>query len=179
MAGQAWAASSAKMCLAVFAAALAATIALALSCRWGNIVRNDGIPDGTELRAFVPALAVGGLFVLIVFRSWAGLFASSRSAGGALSMMLAGAAVTFAGKVAGGYIAEAAGRWKVILASVAGSAALAFFCEPSWAAGWLGILFVAQLATGPVLSVLYEKTERQGGMAFGLNCLALFMGSLA
>lgn len=40
------------------------------------------------------------------------------------------------------------------------------------------LLFVAQLATGPVLSLLYDRTGRRGGMAFGLNCLGLFAGSL-
>ena len=94
-------------------------------------------------------------------------------------MMLAGAAVTFAGKVVGGYLAERVGRWKVTAFSVMGSASLAFLCEPSWIAAWLVLLFVAQLATGPVLSLAYDKSSRRGGFAFGLNCLGLFTGSLA
>ena len=120
-----------------------------------------------------------GLFVLIAWRSWAGLFAGGRSASGCALMMLVGAAVTFAGKVTGGYLAERVGRWKTTVFSVAGSAALAFFCEPTWVAPWLVLLFVAQLATGPVLSLVYEKMEWRGGTSFGLNCLGLFMGSLA
>ena len=48
----------------------------------------------------------------------------------------------------------------------------------SWAALWLVLLFIAQLATGPVLSLMYDATERRAGTAFGLNCLGLFTGSL-
>ncbi len=120
-----------------------------------------------------------GVFVLIAWRSWAGLFAGGRSAGGCALMMLVGAAITFAGKVAGGYLAERVGCWKVTALSVIGSAALVFFCEPEWIVPWLVLLFIAQLATGPVLSLVYEKMDRRGGTSFGLNCLGLFMGSLA
>ena len=45
---------------------------------------------------------------------------------------------------------------------VAGSAALAFVCEPSAVVAWFALLFVAQLATGPVLSLVYDKVERRG-----------------
>lgn len=179
MAGQAWVAKAATICLATFAAALAVTIVLAAVSRWNEVEGRTAPSGAAEAPLLIPALVLGGLFVLIVWRSWAGLFAGSRSAGGTLVMMFAGAAATFAGKVAGGYIAERLGRWKVTFVSVAGSAALAFLCEPSWAVAWLVLLFVAQLATGPVLSLVYEKSERCGGTAFGLNCLALFMGSLS
>ena len=52
------------------------------------------------------------------------------------------------------------------------------FCRPEQATLWLALLFVAQLATGPVLSLMYDKSGRASGTAFGLNCLALFTGSL-
>ena len=94
-------------------------------------------------------------------------------------MMLAGAVVAFTGKVAGGYLAERVGRWKVTIFSVTGSVALVFFCEPSFVVAWFALLFVAQLATGPVLSLVYDKVDRRGGFAFGLNCLGLFAGSFA
>ena len=93
-------------------------------------------------------------------------------------MMLVGAVVTFVGKVAGGYLAERVGRWKVTILSVMGSVALAFFCEPSWIVAWLVLLFVAQLATGPVLSLVYDRVSAHGGTAFGFNCLGLFAGGL-
>lgn len=178
MAGQVWAARAATMCLAVFASALAVCVVLAAAREWEGDVRMKASAQNDEAAIF-PTLILLGLFALVAWRSWAGLFAGGRSAGVCALMMLAGAAVTFAGKVAGGYLAERVGRWKVTLFSVAGSAALAFFCEPSWVAAWLVLLFVAQLATGPVLSLVYDKAGRRGGAAFGLNCLGLFTGSLA
>lgn len=178
MAGQVWAASAAVLCLWGFATALAVCVVLAARLEWDRNGRMNA-PVRDDVAPLLPILVLFGLFALIVWRSWAGLFASGRSAGGCALMMLAGAAVTFAGKVAGGYIAERVGRWKVTVFSVAGSVALAFFCEPSWVAAWLVLLFVAQLATGPVLSLVYDKAGRRGGFAFGLNCLGLFAGSLA
>jgi len=109
------------------------------------------------------------LFVLIAWRSWAGLFAGGRSAGGCALMMLVGAAITFAGKVAGGCLAERVGCWKVTVFSVVGSAALVFFCEPEWIVPWLVLLFIAQLATGPVLSLVYEKMETAASVLLVLN----------
>ena len=178
MAGQVWAAKAATTCLAFFAAALAVCVVLAAAREWGGD-RRMNIPEHDNDRSLLATLILLGLFALIAWRSWAGLFASGRSAGGCVLMMLAGAAITFAGKVAGGYLAERVGRWKVTAFSVAGSVALAFFCEPSWVAAWFALLFVAQLATGPVLSLVYEKIGRRGGFAFGLNCLGLFAGSVA
>ena len=95
-----------------------------------------------------------------------------------LGFALAGAAVTWAGKAAGGYLGDRFGRWIVTAASVAGSLALCFLCRPEQAAAWLALLFVAQLATGSVLSLMYDKSGGASGTAFGLNCLALFTGSL-
>lgn len=178
MAGQVWAAKAAVLCLSAFAAALAACVVLAAVREWGRDgSMNTPVQGGGA--ALLPMLVLVGLFVLIAWRSWAGLFASGRSAGGCAAMMLAGAAVTFAGKVAGGHLAELVGRWKVTALSVTGSVSLAFLCDPSWFAAWLVLLFVAQLATGPVLSLVYDTSNRRGGFAFGLNCLGLFAGSLA
>ena len=95
-----------------------------------------------------------------------------------LGFALAGAAVTWAGKAAGGYLGDRFGRWIVTAVSVAGSLSLCFLCRPEQAALWLALLFVAQLATGPVLSLMYDKSGKASGTAFGLNCLALFTGSL-
>ena len=95
-----------------------------------------------------------------------------------MALLLVGAAVTWCGKALGGYLAGWFGRWRVTAASVCGSAALAFLCPPENVVAWMALLFVAQLATGPVLSLLYDRTGRCGGMAFGLNCLGLFAGSL-
>lgn len=41
---------------------------------------------------------------------------------------------------------------------------------------WMGVMFLAQLATGPVLSLLHGRLGGSSGSSFGLNCLGLFMG---
>ena len=112
-----------------------------------------------------------------------GLFAGMKLAGGmanaaGLGFALAGAAVTWAGKAAGGYIGDHFGRWTVTAVSVVGLLSLCFLCRPEHVTLWLALLFVAQLATDPVLSLMYDKSGRASGTAFGLNCLALFAGSL-
>ena len=178
MAGQVWAAKTAATCLWIFAAVLAVLVALALAMKWETCGRMIARKQSDD-RMLRQMLALGALFVLIAWRSWAGLLVSGRSADECVFMMCAGAAVSFAGKVFGGYLSECSGRWRVVVASVLGSAALAFMHHPSWTAVWLILLFVAQLATGPVLSLVYDRTERRGGLAFGLNCFGLFAGSLA
>ncbi len=93
-------------------------------------------------------------------------------------LLLAGAVVTWGGKAVGGYLAERIGRWTVTAASVCGSVTMAFACSPQNVLAWLALLFVAQLATGPVISLVYDNMGKRGGAAFGLNCLGLFAGSL-
>ena len=123
-------------------------------------------------------LVLAALFVLVAWRSWAGLLAGGMTNAAGLGFALAGAAVTWAGKAAGGYLGDRFGRWVVTTVSVVGSLSLCFLCRPEEAALWLALLFVAQLATGPVLSLMYDKSGRASGTAFGLNGLALFTGSL-
>ena len=120
-----------------------------------------------------------GLFALIAWRSWAGLLASGMTNAGTIAFACAGVALTGAGKVVGGYLGDRFGWGRVTGVSVAGSLALCFLCRPEQRMVWLALLFVAQLATGPVLSLVYERTGRRGGTAFGINCLGLFTGSLA
>ena len=191
--------------LPVFAASLAA-VAVAGAVRWRRTGFRDSefgsrdSVDAGETRTLNPAakpeprnpppaapsLATGAfeafillsLFVLVAWRSWAGLAAGRISAGQGTALLFIGAAVTWAGKSLGGYIGDWLGRWPVTAASVCGSAALAFLCPPENATAWMALLFVAQFATGPVLSLLHDRTDHRGGMAFGLNCLGLFAGSL-
>ena len=120
---------------------------------------------------------LSGLFVLIAWRSWVGLEAARLSAAAGMAVMLAGAAATWGGKAAGGYLAERLGRWTMLGASVCGSIVLAWACAPEAVAAWIVLLFVAQLATGPVLSLAHGHLGRRSGTAFGLNCLGLFAGS--
>lgn len=161
----------------IWAGALA-VCGLWTAVRWKG---GGGRPEA-ERASPMPDLAafavLGGLFLLIAWRSWAGLQAGMRTAGGTAGLLFAGAAVTLAGKAAGGYLGERFGRGRVTAASVGGSALLAFACDPAWTGAWLVLLFVAQLATGPVLSMVYDRTGGRGGAAFGLNCLGLFAGSL-
>ena len=121
---------------------------------------------------------LAGLFALVAWRSWAGLLAGGMTNAAGLGFALAGAAVKWAGKATGGYLGDRFGRWIVTAVSVVGSLSLCFLCRPEQAALWLALLFVAQLATGPVLSLMYDKSGRASGTAFGLNCLGLFTGSL-
>ena len=123
-------------------------------------------------------LILFALFALVAWRSWAGLLAGGMTNAAGLGFALAGAAVTWAGKAAGGYLGDHFGCWFVTAVSVVGSLSLCFLCRPEQATLWLALLFVAQLATGPVLSLMYDKSGKASGTAFGLNCLALFTGSL-
>lgn len=195
MAGQVWAAKAAWLCLPVFASALAVCVVAVAFRKWTVSGRKtvgacaavrsqseDFVNASIERNVWKIILAksvLAGLFVLIAWRSWVGLSVSRCSAGECALLMGIGAVVTFGGKVAGGYIAEYVGRWQVVVVSMAGSVLLAYFCEPSWVIAWFVLLFVAQLATGPVLSLVYDRTGRRGGRAFGLNCFGLFAGSFA
>ena len=135
-----------------------------------------GVRCAAQIVGFVVLL---GLFVLIAWRSWAALEATRLTMEAGLWFILCGALATWAGKAAGGYLAERLGRWPVTVASVCGSLALAFVCSPESFAVWMALLFTAQLATGPVLSLVYDRTRRLGGgTAFGVNCLGLFAGSM-
>ena len=194
LAGQLGVERAAAASLPTFAALLAACVVVAgRDVAWrastvGRVVPNspqmsvDGGALGTTRPAtgmpILPVAVLAGLFVLVAWRSWAGLEATRLTAAEGMSLVLAGAAVTWGGKAVGGYLAEHLGRWTVTAASVCGSAALAFACSPQNAFAWLALLFVAQLATGPVLSLVYDRMAGKGGTAFGLNCLGLFAGSL-
>ena len=194
MAGQVWMKSAAAICLPAFAAALAACLVAfgavrnraengaAQNCAENGAAQNGGAARNYGAATSEGARVVGGmvllgLFALIAWRSWAALAATSLTMAAGVGFAAAGAAATWGGKATGGYLAERLGRWQVTAASVCGSAALAFLCSPDSAAAWMALLFVSQLATGPVVSLVYDRTRRiGGGTAFGLNCLGLFAG---
>ena len=135
----------------------------------------------------VPRLALlplAGLFLLVVARGAAALYSGRHEI--ALSLVVPAAlllpAVACLGKAIGGVLGDRWGRGRTTLASVAGSAALVLAVREGVStspAAWIALLFLAQLATGPVLSLLHDHAGRRGGLAFGLNCLALFLGSFA
>lgn len=180
MAGQAWVAKATSTCLGVFSGLLGVCVVLAAV--WG-LRKHEHVnvcAENIGLRGKIaPMLVLCGLFVLIAWRSWAGMFAVGLSSGGCMLVMLVSAVSIFTGKVVGGYLADRVGCWKVVCGSVLGSTALVFLCNPSWIVAWLLLLFISQLATGPVLSLVYDRAGRRGGFAFGLNCLGLFAGSMA
>ena len=156
----------------LFAVALAICATAAWRCdEW------RGTTDETSAVPRFAILVLAVLFALIAWRSWAGLEATQLSAAAGTTVLLASAAATWGGKAAGGYLAERLGRWPTLAASVCGSVVLAWACAPEAVAAWIVLLFVAQLATGPVLSLVYDNLGRRSGTAFGLNCLGLFAGS--
>ena len=162
-------------CLAGFGMALAAVGGAAW---WRGFEKMSALRKNLPDVGLVAWMVLIGLFVLVAWRSWAGLLASGMTNAAGYGFALAGAAVTWAGKAAGGYLGDRFGCWRMTAVSVAGSLSLCLFCRPDQALAWLSLLFVAQLATGPVLSLMYDKSGRASGTAFGLNCLALFTGSL-
>lgn len=174
LAGQLGAEHAAKVCMPTFAALLAACVAVAPGMN-GRDARSPSATGGTPV---LPVVVLVGLFMLVAWRSWAGLEASRLTAEEGMVLLLAGAVVTWGGKAVGGYLAERIGRWTVTAASVCGSVTMAFACSPQNVLAWLALLFVAQLATGPVISLVYDNMGKRGGAAFGLNCLGLFAGSL-
>ena len=119
---------------------------------------------------------LGGLFALVVWRSWTGMLAGGMTSSASFLFASAGAVVTWAGKAVGGYVGDRYGRWMTIVVSAIGSVTLCFAFSPQQMVAWLVLLFVAQLATGPVLSLMYDQTGKAGGTSFGLNCLGLFCG---
>ena len=130
-------------------------------------------------RTLASVLAVAFLFSLVAWRGWSAMLAGDRmaQAGGGAWFVIAGVAATWCGKALGGYVADRTSVAMVIVPSLAGSMTLWLFASPQNAFIWMALIFIAQLATGPVLRCLYLGCARRGGLAFGLNCLALFAGS--
>lgn len=135
----------------------------------------------------VRSLMLLGLFLLVVWRSWSGMLAQGMTRTSGVVGTVAVATAIWAGKAIGGYAcdwfrglidARFDVRWPLVAVSVAGSVALCLACSPESAPMWIALLFVAQLATGPVLSLMVDSVGGRSGGAFGLNCLGLFAGSV-
>ena len=114
------------------------------------------------------------LFVLVIGRSWVVL--SNGTIGSAVSLLLIGALVSLAGQVAGGSLADRVGRAPIVTLSLAGSLLLYLGIGLETPIVWFAILFLAQMATGPVLSLITSSLDKASGTSFGLNCLGLFVG---
>ena len=107
-------------CCLGFGAALAAVGALAvlrlrynLSKTSASLCRDCGGQGLTALPMNWGFWILVGLFALVAWRSWAGLLAGGMTNASGLGFALAGAAVTWAGKAAGGYLGDRFGRYHV------------------------------------------------------------------
>lgn len=143
----------------------------------------DAAPSPRELP--VPCLRgdvalVIVLAALVVWRSYAVLTATGvfSSAWRAVPFVVALAGSSWLGQALSGWLSDRFGPLKVLGASLAGSAALAWMCPETCVGGYLALMCVAQLSTGPVLTLLYRSCRGRAGLAFGVNCLALFASTL-
>lgn len=120
------------------------------------------------------------LGALVVWRS-CGVLTATRafsSVHSGVSFVFALAFCSWLGQAVSGYAADRYGRFWLLVASLVGSAALCWLCPVDFTVGYLLLMFVAQLATGPVMSYLYRAASSRAGLAFGVNCLALFVSTL-
>ena len=118
---------------------------------------------------------MAGLFILIVGRS--SVILTYGSIGGATAFLLIGAFVSLSGQVLGGCLAGVIGRRFVVAANLVGALLLYQGVGMDSPVVALAVLFLAQMATGPVLSLVCDCMGRASGTAFGFNCLGLFVGT--
>jgi MFS transporter, FSR family, fosmidomycin resistance protein len=116
------------------------------------------------------------LLVAIAIRAYVGLSAVGwyRADPAHMTML---ACAGFLGKGLGGIVADRLGWLRVSLVALLGSAAV--FAIPASAIGLAATgVFLFQMVTAVTLTALYFTLPRYTGLCFGLNCLALFFGSL-
>ena len=118
---------------------------------------------------------LAGLFVLIAGRSHVVLYDGALD--GSVAFLLTGTLVSVAGQAAGGRLSDKIGPLPVIVASLAGCVLLYLGVGLGTPVACCLILFLAQLATGPVLSLACTYMGQASGTAFGFNCLGLFAGT--
>ena len=129
-----------------------------------------------RIEAHLPALALGVLLVVIFARAFVGVFSGFTLPKGLLVLVLVSLAAC-AGKMLGGLAADRWGRLKIAAAAVAVSAPLLALTNGVVWVGAAGVLFF-QAAMPVTLTAAAGIIPRTPGLAFGLNCLALFMGGL-
>ena len=125
-------------------------------------------------------LAVLLLSALVVWRSH-GVLSATRTFSAVHQALLLGCALTFCswlGQSLGGVLADRWGRFRTLGLSLVGSMALFLLTPYSGIWGWLLLMFLAQLATGPVLALLFSACGGRGGLACGVNACALFLSTL-
>jgi hypothetical protein len=129
-----------------------------------------------KIDAKLPALALSVFLVLIFARAFIGVTAGFTLPKGLLTLVLV-AVAGCAGKMLGGLAADRWGWLKIAVAAVAVSAPLLAFTNGIVWIGAAGVLLF-QAAMPVTLTALVGIIPRMPGLAFGLNCLALFLGGL-
>ena len=120
----------------------------------------------------VNCCALAGLLLFVFCRSKVGLL--GKPSDGTVLFLATVALASAAGAALGGCVAERVGRWPVVCVGLIGSALLYWGVGMIAPAACLAVIFLAQLATGPVLSYIHSATKHASGTAFGFNCLGLF-----
>ena len=116
-----------------------------------------------------------GLFVLIAGRSRIILY--DGALGDSVAFLLTGTLVSLIGQAAGGYLSDRVGRLLVVAVSIVGCVLLYLGIGLETPVARCSVLFLAQMATGPVLSLVRACMRQASGTAFGFNCLGLFAGT--
>lgn len=145
-----------------------------------NTLVAPSLPDQTPIfRKWGWAMLLG-LSAIIVWRSYTVLDVtqSFNAAQDGLGWTLALAFCSFAGQALGGFASDRFGSWKVLVVGLLAGAGLVWLCPVTFIPGMLLLMLAAQLATGPLLPLLYRAASARAGLAFGVNCMALFISTL-
>ena len=126
------------------------------------------------------AVLILALMALVALRSWGmlrvGLQTSIAAVG--LAQALVFALAVWGGKVLGGCCGDRWGQKIVIAVGLVGGVGIWPWAAVGNVWALVLVLFVVHLTTAPALCLLYGACRGRGGLASGLNCLSLFVGSL-
>lgn len=135
-------------------------------------------PSG-EARGWTTVLILT-VMALVTLRSWSmlrvGLQTSIETVG--LAQALVFALAVWGGKVMGGCCGDRWGQKIVIAVGLVGGVGIWPWAAVGNVWALVLVLFVVHLTTAPALCLLYGACRGRGGLASGLNCLSLFVGSL-
>lgn len=158
------------------AATLLLVPAVALIATWAVELPREPSPDPapSSTKEWVSPVAL--LLVAIALRAFVGLRVNSAlSANGGWVLFLA--AAIFLGKAGGGFAADWAG-WRLTAVGLLAASALLFpLADLALPLAFLGLLLF-QGVTAVTLAALWKLLPTRPGLAFGLNCTALFVGAV-
>jgi FSR family fosmidomycin resistance protein-like MFS transporter len=133
-------------------------------------------PAGSDLRAAATLAVVGLMFVVVAMRAFVG--SGIGMPWKADPWLLVGlTAAVVAGKAAGGVLADRFGRVVVGVGALVLSAPLLVIAPGAAQAGIAG-MFLFNMTMPVTLVAIADVMPERPGLAFGLTCLALIMGSL-